>query len=100
MAKQKKATIKKVATKKVETKKVETPKLLKLNKSQKVKNHLLTKGIISSWDAIKLYKATRLSAIIFNLRKNGMDIVSVPKSSKDENGNVCNYVDYKYVTKK
>ena len=69
-------------------------------KIRSFENHLITKGIISSWDAIKLYKATRLSAIIFNLRKNGMDIVSIPKSSIDENGNVCNYVDYKYVTKK
>ncbi len=91
---------------KVETKKVvakaKQQKLIELKptKTQKVKNHLTTKGVISSWEAIKLYKATRLSAIIFNLRKDGMDIVSVPKSSKDENGHICNYVDYKYVTKK
>ncbi len=93
-------------TSKVETKKVvakaKQQKLIELKptKTQKVKNHLKTKGVISSWEAIKLYKATRLSAIIFNLRKDGMDIVSVPKSSKDENGHICNYVDYKYVTKK
>jgi hypothetical protein len=93
-------------TSKVETKKVvvkvKQQKLFELRptKSQKVKEHLINKGIISSWEAIKLYKATRLSAIIFNLRKDGMDIVSVPKSSRDENGHICNYVDYKYVAKK
>jgi hypothetical protein len=91
----------KVKTKKVVAK-VKQQKLFELRptKHQKVKEHLINKGIISSWEAIKLYKATRLSAIIFNLRKDGMDIVSLPKSSKDENGHICNYVDYKYVTKK
>lgn len=44
---------------------------------KQVKAHLMNKKSITSWDAITLYHATRLSAIIFNLRGIGMDIVSV-----------------------
>ncbi len=58
------------------------------NKTQKVKEHLLSKGSITSWEAIKLYRATRLSSIIFNLRKEfakdkKYDIDSIPTKSKD-----------------
>lgn len=45
--------------------------------TQQVKAHLINKKSITSWDAINKYHATRLSAIIFNLRYSGMDIVSV-----------------------
>ena len=45
-------------------------------KTGKVLNHLQSQGSITSWDAIQLYKATRLSAIIFNLRKDGFNIRS------------------------
>ena len=41
-----------------------------MNKHQKVLEHLKTHGSITSWEAIQLYRATRLSAIIFNLRKH------------------------------
>lgn len=39
------------------------------SKIRKVENHLLEKGNITSWEAIEQYRATRLSAIIFDLRK-------------------------------
>lgn len=38
------------------------------NKTQMVLEHLKTYKTITSWEAITEYKATRLSAIIFNLR--------------------------------
>lgn len=38
-------------------------------KTREVEKHLKDKGSITSWEAIKQYRATRLSAIIFNLRK-------------------------------
>lgn len=41
----------------------------KNNKTNAVLTHLQTKGSITSWEAITLYGATRLSAIIFNLSK-------------------------------
>ena len=40
-----------------------------MNKTRAVEEHLTKYGSITSWDAIEKYKATRLSAIIFNLRK-------------------------------
>lgn len=49
----------------------------KINKSNAVLNHLKKYGSITSWKAITEYRATRLSAIIYNLRKKGYDIESV-----------------------
>jgi len=66
-------------------------------KHQQVKKHLIEKGWIDSWTAIELFGATRLSAIIFNLRKQGYDIVSEPQSSYDRNQELCNYTTYKYI---
>ena len=40
-----------------------------MNKTNAIQLHLIEKGSITSWEAIKEYGATRLSAIIFNLRK-------------------------------
>ena len=40
-----------------------------MNKTRLVEQHLINKGSITSWEAITNYRATRLSAIIFNLRK-------------------------------
>jgi hypothetical protein len=54
------------------------------NKTQSVKNHLILNGSITSWEAINMYKATRLSAIIYNLRDIGMNITSIPM--KDDKG--------------
>jgi hypothetical protein len=70
---------------------------MRITKSQQVREHLNKKGVISSWDAIQNYNATRLSAIIFNLRKEGYDIASIPQAKKDVNGNMCHYVDYKLI---
>lgn len=39
-----------------------------------VLKHLQTKKYITSWEAIEEYGATRLSAIIFDLRKAGWNI--------------------------
>tara|TARA_R100000734_G_C3312102_1_gene103051 strand:+ start:1563 stop:1844 length:282 start_codon:yes stop_codon:yes gene_type:complete len=41
-----------------------------------IKWHLKTYGNITSWQAIKEYGATRLSAIIFNLRDEGYNIIT------------------------
>ena len=45
-------------------------------KASKVLEHLQKYGSITSWEAIDKYGATRLSAIIYNLRDDGYDIVS------------------------
>jgi hypothetical protein len=41
---------------------------------QQVKDHLTTERTITSWDAIALYRITRLSQYISILRGEGMDI--------------------------
>ena len=111
--KHKKSSTKKAATKKVtlvkkstgeKTKvevkpKVEAPKIPTLKtKHNMVKSHLIKKKHITSWDAILMYKATRLSAIIFNLRKEGYKITTHPISSKDANGNSVTYAKYLLVS--
>ena len=57
--------------------------------------HLKEYGEITSWEAIREYGATRLSAIIFNHRKEGYDISSVPlqvKTRFSRNTKVSRYV--------
>lgn len=67
-----------------------------MNKHQLVKEHLLKNGSITSWEAIQSYGATRLSAIIFNLRKQGMDIRTIMREECDRYGNTCQYANYVY----
>ena len=64
-------------------------------KTAKVLAHLQAKGSISIWEAIELYGATRLSAIIFNLRKK-YDITSIFHEFTDRFDNTSKYVTYVY----
>lgn len=66
-------------------------------KTLQIKKHLIEKGSIDSWTAIELYGVTRLSAIIFNLRMNGHNIDSVPRTAYDRNQELCNFTTYKYI---
>ena len=50
------------------------------SKSQKVMMHLLKGKTLNQAQAAKLFGAWRLSAIIFNLRKKGFDIVTTKNS--------------------
>lgn len=69
----------------------------KPNKSAQVKTHLIKHGSITSWEAIQKYKATRLSAIIFNLRhKQKMAIKSIDTRGIDCNGNDSRWANYVY----
>lgn len=45
-------------------------------KTQAVLKHLQENKSITSWEAINLFKATRLSAIIFRLRERGHSITT------------------------
>ena len=56
---------------------------------KQIREHLKRFKSITSWDAIKKYRATRLSAIIFRLREQGMNI-----ESKRESGNGKQWVRY------
>lgn len=66
-----------------------------MTKKEKVKRHLLEHGSITSWEAIMKYNATRLSDIIFRLRKEGYDIETVYKSRINEEGEKIPYGVYK-----
>ena len=59
--------------------------------------HLKTYGSITSYEAIKEYGATRLSAIIFNHRKEGYDISSMPLVKKTRFGRNTTIAKYIYV---
>ena len=65
-----------------------------MNKTNAIQMHLIEKGNITSWEAIKEYGATRLSAIIFNLRKRGMNIITERIDFTDRFGSKSNYAKY------
>jgi hypothetical protein len=90
----KKSTSKKVETKKAVVKKVETPKKEKVTKTSMVLAHLTFSSSITSLEAIKLFSATRLSAIIHTLRKRGHNIVTTSLKTKDKYGNTVVYGKY------
>lgn len=69
-------------------------------KTSQVRDYLEENGSITSWDAIKLFRATRLSAIIFSLRKKGYLIEDEWQTSIDENGRTSRYVKYNLVSEK
>lgn len=66
----------------------------KITKKKMVLDHLKKYGSITSLEAIENYGATRLSAIIFNLRKQGYNIDTVDIKSVDRYGNSVVYGKY------
>ena len=64
----------------------------RLTQKQMVQRHLETFGNITTYDAIIRYKVTRLSAIIWFLREDGMNINSIFESDFDG----ISYVRYYY----
>ena len=67
-----------------------------MTKTHAILTHLEDKGEITSWEAIKEYGATRLSAIIFNLRhKYNMPIENEWIEFTDRYGSKARYVKYK-----
>lgn len=65
-----------------------------MNKTKAVLQWLQTGAGISSMDAIKNFGATRLSAIIFNLRKRGYNIEAVTCEGTDRFGNPMRFARY------
>jgi len=66
------------------------------NQTDAVVWHLQFYGKITSWEAIKEYGITRLSSIIFNLRKRGYKITSVDKVFKNRFGHDTIVAEYIY----
>ena len=65
-----------------------------MNKTQAVLDHMKKNGSITSMEAIENYGATRLSSIIFNLRKKGYDIDTQTEGMTDRYGHAVNYARY------
>ena len=57
----------------------------------RILEHLKTKGKITQKQAINLYGAYRLGAIIFLLRKDGYKITTTFKTTKNRFGDSCSY---------
>ena len=66
------------------------------NKTKLVLEYLQNNGSITSWEAIERYSATRLSAIIYNLRKHYL-IDSVDSMCVDRYGNQQKFTKYTYI---
>ena len=65
-----------------------------MTKTQAVLEWLKTYTSISSMEAINNFGATRLSAIIFNLRKRGYNIETVMVDGRDRFGNQTRFARY------
>lgn len=66
-----------------------------MNKTKAIMYHLQQNGSITSWEAIKEYGATRLSAIIYNLRyKYNVNIINEQINFTDRFGNKSYFVKY------
>lgn len=66
-----------------------------MNKTAAVLKHLKDGKGITSMQAFEMFGATRLSDIIFRLRKRGYDIVNVDRDCVDRYGNDCRFVEYR-----
>lgn len=65
-----------------------------MKQEEKVLRHLKELGSITSWEAIMEYGITRLSAVIFNLRKQGYFIESERITTKNRFGEPCTFAKY------
>ena len=66
-----------------------------MNKTKAIQLHLIERGNITSWEAIQLYGATRLSAIIFILRnKYDMNIKTYRVEFTDRYGSKASFARY------
>lgn len=61
-----------------------------------VLKHLKSKKSLTSMQAFELYGCTRLSSVVFNLRKAGYDIRNIWLDGDNRYGESCRYVKYVY----
>lgn len=65
-----------------------------MNKTQAVLDHMREHGSITQMEATEQYGATRLSAIVFNLRHRGYDISTETEGCIDRFGSATTYGRY------
>lgn len=71
----------------------------RITQYDRILDHLMKNGKISQKQAINLYGAYRLSAIIYNLRKDGYSIKTTFKVGKNRFGDCVNWAEYLLETK-
>lgn len=76
---------------------MENSKTIRTTKTKQILDHLKSGKSITSLQAIDLYGATRLSAIIFKLRDRGYDIKTTMVQALDRNQNTVNFAVYRLV---
>ena len=70
---------------------------MKNSQKKVILEHLLSGKGITQLEATQQYGVLRLGAIIFNLRREGHNIVTINKHSPNRYGNTSNYAMYKLV---
>lgn len=72
---------------------------IKFSQRDDIIRHLMTEGSITAWEAIKEYGSTRLSAIVYELRKQGWKIESEMVTAKNRYGNPVTFARYYFKSK-
>lgn len=65
-----------------------------MSQKEMILNHMLEKGSITQMDAIVNYGCTRLSAVIFLLKKDGVPIKTESESKENRFGKKTTYTRY------
>lgn len=73
---------------------------MSVSQREMILNHLSKKKSITSWEAFEDFGATRLSAIIFDLRSDGFDIRDVWEEVVNQFGETVRFKRYFLVGKK
>ena len=68
-----------------------------MNKTQAILKHLQRGRTITSVQAFEKFGATRLAAIIFNLREKGYNIITIECDGVDRFGEPVRYAKYKLI---
>ena len=66
----------------------------RITHSDRILAYLQDKGHITSWQAIREFGITRLSAVIYNLRHDGYNIQSESVSRKNRYGDKVTFAKY------
>ena len=64
-----------------------------MSQKEKVLKYIKDNGSITSMDAFREFKITRLAAIIFDLKKDGVDIKTEPRQFKKD-GRTSYFAEY------
>ena len=68
---------------------------MKITQKDRILNHLMKYGSITTWEAIKEYGITRLSDKIFRLRRENYNITDEWETTKNRYGDKVSYKKYR-----